>query len=334
LRRLKVLKFGGTSLGTANGLRKAVEIIASTVESSRTVVVASALAGVTNRLVDLDLDWKRAGISKDGSAAAIARHFAWIRERHIELASAVLNESFATEYQLILDRQLRWLTSIVTGQTNSLSGTDGLLAIGERLSVPLLSLALVQYGLQSIPVDSAPIVRTNANFGNARVDLDSTNSLVQIWFRSIGTGITPVVTGFIGSTSDGRTTTLGRSGSDYSASAIAVALEAHVVERWTDTDGIYSANPREHRDAAHIPSLSLKDAIKKHRKTGLGIHPKALDLLEDASIPLHVRSTEKRLQRGSWVVPTSDDRPARPCRCDWQSRVGADFQSFQQSDKA
>lgn len=311
LRRLKVLKFGGSSLGTSNGIINATEILTDAAAESRAVAVASAVSGVTNKLIELEIDWNR------GDDERIRRHIAWLRERHLDLASSVLDTDRFIDFSATVDRQLRWLSTVIQHNPNDLSAVDGILAVGERLSVPLLSSLLDQWGLKSRPVDSTPLVRTNSNFGNARIDMDATTELLSAWFRGLATSVTPVVTGFLGSTSDGRTTTLGRSGSDYSASAVAVALGAHVVERWTDTDGVYSANPREDATAVHLPSLSLRDAIRRHRETGLGIHPKALDMLEEAAIPLHVRSTHSRQRQGSWILPHLEDRPAQPCKCDW-----------------
>lgn len=306
-----MLKFGGTSIGTTNGLHSATDIVIETATDSRVVVVASALSGVTNRLIELTADWGRADKKR------IASHLVWLRDRHRDLSAAVLDPLAENEYVQTVDRQLQWLEATLVNGSNDLATIDGILALGERLSVPIFAKLLARKGLPARAFDSTPLVRTSPNFGNARIDQDTTTTLLKTWHRGIGSEITPVLTGFLGSASDGRTTTLGRSGSDYSASSVAVALGAHVVERWTDTDGIYTANPKEDKTAAHIPSISLKDAIRRHAQTGLGIHPKALDILEEAGIPLHVRSTHSRTRRGSWVVPSADDRNAQPCQCDW-----------------
>ncbi len=317
MRRLTILKLGGTSIGSANGLRNAVAITSKAASDSRVVVVASALAGVTNQLVNIEYEWRNK--TEYHKTARCGRNLEWLWNRHVELASVVLEGKALNAYLSILTNQLRWIREEVLNIEYSLHGADSLFSVGERLSVPLVSFMLRENGHESGALDSASLIRTNANFGNARIAMDPTSTLLQTWFRGLTATTIPVVTGFIGSCSDGRTTTLGRSGTDYSAAAIAVALGAHVVERWTDTDGIYTANPNEDDNADHIPRMSLPEAIRRHRKSGVGVHAKALDLLQAAGIPLHVRSTVARSRRGSWVVPTSIDRPALPCVCDWRT---------------
>jgi aspartate kinase len=117
-----------------------------------------------------------------------------------------------------------------------------------------------------------------------------------------------VVTGFIGSTADGRTTTLGRGGSDYSAALLAHSLAAEVMERWTDVDGIYTADPRADRSAQRLACIVLEEARAWNQAGRLGMHRKALDPLVTAGIPVRVRSTAAPEKSGTWIVPSSEDR--------------------------
>ncbi|NNE34039.1 MAG: aspartate kinase, partial [Rhodothermales bacterium] len=279
---MKVLKFGGSSIGTSNGIHNASDIVVDTNHESRVVVVVSALSGVTDRLIDLEVAWSR------GDDKRIDKLVHWLHARHINLGSSVLGTIAFNDYHRFCDRQLDWLRTVLQVRANGPSTRDEILALGERLSAPLFASLLQRKGVKSAATDSTLLIRTNANHGDARIVDHATTALLRTWYRSIPSDFTPVVTGFLGSTSNGMTTTLGRSGSDYSASAIGVILQAHVVERWTDTDGLYSSNPAEEKEAEQLPRISLSDAIRRHRETGLGIHPKALEALEDAGIPLHV----------------------------------------------
>jgi aspartate kinase len=182
---------------------------------------------------------------------------------------------------------------------------DEVLATGERLSVALLALLLRDLGLDAASYDAAALIRTDGTHGAGRVDHDVTRQQVRSWYAALPAGRVPVVTGFIGATADGATTTLGRGGSDYSAALLASAHGASVLERWTDEDGIYTDDPRTHRDAKRLASIVLSEAQAWNHAGRLGMHRQALDPLVAAAIPVHVRSTAAPDLPGTRILPAA-----------------------------
>ncbi len=294
-----VMKFGGTSVGTAESLRRVARIVCDAAGTHRVVVIASAVGGVTDRLV-------AAGERLSTHDLDVPAFVAWVRRRHQELASAVLAEASQSRYERVLDAGCAALERLLhtierAGPSEALM--DELLAVGERLSVPLVALLLGDAGLAASPVDAAPLVRTDERFGEAGVDLAATRRLIQAWHRLLPAGHVPVVTGFIGSTADGRTTTLGRGGSDYSAALFASALHAERLERWTDVDGLYTDDPRTNRQATRLAFLVLEEAWAWNHAGRLGMHRKALDPLVEAQVPVQVRSTLAPERPGTLILP-------------------------------
>ncbi|MEX1055808.1 MAG: aspartate kinase, partial [Rhodothermales bacterium] len=186
------------------------------------------------------------------------------------------------------------------------SNWDAILAAGERMSVPLLSLALCEAGLRAEPFDATQLVRTDDSFGQAQVDVQETYRLVRTWHGGLDPELIAVVTGFIGSTEDGRVTTLGRGGSDYSAALLACALEAEALERWTDVDGLYTWDPRKRCGARQLATIVLSEAVAWNRAGRLGMHRKALDPIVAASIPVYVRSTFLPEHPGTVILPQAE----------------------------
>jgi len=180
---------------------------------------------------------------------------------------------------------------------------DAVLAFGERLSMPLVQLGLEAAGVPSVCADASRLVRTDDRHGAARVVRSATNRRVRDWYAGLVPGTVPVVTGFLGATSAGAVTTLGRGGSDYTAALLAAALRAFVFERWTDVDGIYTDDPRIHPDAKRLHTLALDEAWVWNRAGRIGMHRRALDPLVDAGIRIHVRSTGAPDHPGTVILP-------------------------------
>ena len=180
---------------------------------------------------------------------------------------------------------------------------DEVLAAGERLSVPLVAGLLDEEGLTSEPTDAAALVQTDGAHGSALVDLEATYSRIQAWHTRLPEAVVPVVTGFIGSTQAGATTTLGRGGSDYSAALFAAALGADALERWTDVDGLYTDDPRRNAAAERLEQIVLEEAWAWNHAGRLGMHRKALDPLVAAGIPVYVRSTASPDASGTAILP-------------------------------
>lgn len=300
---LKVMKFGGTSVGAADRLQHLVGIVKHAAEDARVIVVASALSGVTNELVAV---WDAAGtpaFDPDGLTASL-------RNRHLALASEVLTSNGVAAYECpmsaLLD-ELRMLLCRIGAEGTKPAFRDRLLSLGERISVPLVSLAIAEAGLESKPYEAVDLIRTDDSFGEAIVDLNYTYRQVRRWHRRATTAAVPVVTGFIGATAEGDITTLGRGGSDYSAALLASALKASVLERWTDVDGIYTDDPNRNPNAKRYAAIVLEEAWAWNQAGKLGMHKRALDPLIVAGVPVHVRSTAEPDHPGTLILPAGHE---------------------------
>jgi len=295
---MKVLKFGGTSVGSAEGLRSLITIVKDGQQHHRLVLVVSALSGVTDALAR--------GLADAPDAVDPDAALRYLYTRHHVLASGVLQRLALQRYATHLQERLGRYASILTQLSARRPGADlrdAVLAIGERLSAPLVAAALRDAGVPSVAQDAAALVRTDGTFGHAVVDSRVTRQQVTDWRAQLQGDRVPVVTGFIGADTEGRTTTLGRGGSDYSAALLAQALDAHLLERWTDVRGLYTADPAQDATAEPIQQLDLPDAQALARAGQLGMHPQSFDPLVAGNIPLHVRCTRAPTETGTLVVP-------------------------------
>lgn len=290
---LKVLKFGGSSLATAGDVRRVVSIICEALPNDEGIIVVSALKGVTNELVAL-----ADNVGTPGQAGRLKR----IRERHLLTGSALLSSASFDGYRKIVDSQCVQLWRRVGSDTgHHPASRDEVLAVGERLSAPLVAACIAEYCRPGAPHDAAAFIRTDSTFGNAKVHWRATRKLVTNWY-STSSGIR-IVTGFLGSDRYGRTTTLGRGGSDYSAAVLASVLKADVFERWTDVDGIYTEDPDLDPLAQRFETIELRTARDWNRAGRMGMHRKTLDPLARVAIPVHVRSTFDPKREGTWILP-------------------------------
>jgi len=299
-RKRRVLKFGGTSVGTAGALRCALGIAETASRERPVVIVVSALAGVTNAL--------EAALS--GAAASrldIARFAAAIRDRHLALLAVVAQgrpalRAAAAVRERVAELEGR-LRAVAADGAFSPATRAGVLALGERLSVPVVEAALRTRGLEALAVDAGSLVRTDESFAEAAVDYAATRRLARTALGSLGKGAVPVVTGFLGATEAGETTLLGRGGSDLTAAVLGWALDAERVEIWSDVDGVMSADPRLVPAAQTLPRLSYAQATELARAGAKVLHPRTLEPLEGALIPVFVGNTLRPGGPGTWIGP-------------------------------
>jgi aspartate kinase len=297
-----VCKFGGTSVGTADAVRRLAGIVASR-QAERPLVVVSALAGVTDRLLAL------AAAAAAGDPAALRAGVEALRADHARMAdelalpgglpAAVAAEAAALE---------AWLTDH-SGRGPDAAGRDHLVAHGERWSSHLVSAALAARGLPAEWVDARQVLRTDAQFTAARPLPDGIRSAAHAVLRPLlEGGRIPVTQGFVGAAPDGRTTTLGRGGSDYSAALLGAALGADRVEIWTDVDGIMTADPRIVPDARVLPVASHVEAAELATFGARVLHPSTQAPLVEARIPCIVLNSFAPERPGTTIV--SGVRPA------------------------
>ncbi|MCS4121364.1 aspartate kinase [Salinibacter ruber] len=299
---LVVFKFGGTSVGRPDRFRTVVQLIREAAAEGRVVAVVSALSGVSRQLASA----LEAVSTRADGATAVETLTDTLRTRHAEQAEAVLCADRKRTYEAILDERLEALRRAferVEQDVDVPAARDAVLAVGEQLSVPMVTLALRDAGLHAPRCDATDLVVTDDTFGAAQVQHDDTSERVRAWYRSLDPAAVPVVAGFIGATEDGRPTTLGFEGSDYSAALFAKLLGAQGLTRYTDVDGIYTDDPEANEDAERVDHLSMEEALARSASGGLGMHPKTLRPLADAGIPMQVRSIVAPECPGTPIVP-------------------------------
>jgi aspartokinase/homoserine dehydrogenase 1 len=282
---MKVLKFGGSSVADAKRIAHAGSIIGAAREQGPVVVVVSALGGTTDTLGELA---DGAGSNGSSSDAVIDR----LLERHLQVASALCPKpgDISAEIRTTVDILRRLVTGVEYIGDCPPAVRDRILACGERLAAPLVAAALTAAGHPAHPVDGADVIATDAAHGAAIADLDRTRDFARTRICGAEPSI-PVVTGFIGADPEGRTTTLGRGGSDLTATVLGAVLDAAAVEIWTDVNGIFTAPPREVPGARPQPYVSYDEAAELARFGAAVLFSDTIAPVRSRSIPVLVRNT-------------------------------------------
>ena len=311
-RPFRVAKFGGTSVGTPERIREVVRLVTAMPSTVRPVVVSSALGGVTDRLLAaIEAAKSRSGEHRDILAA--------VRERHDEVLAAVASEderdAIGAHQSAIFDEVGELLQGVYLLRECTPRFQDAIISAGERLSVPLVAAAFRADGREAIALNATGFIRTDDSFGEANVDFTATQRLVRERFGALDADmlrveVIPVVTGFVASTSEGVTTTLGRSGSDYTATILGGALGADEVVIWTDVDGVLSADPRIVPEAFSLAHLSYREAAELAHFGAKVLHPRTMKPLERAGIPLRIKNTLRPEAEGTLITATPPQRAA------------------------
>jgi aspartate kinase len=305
-----VMKFGGTSVGSIEAMRRAVQIVCEAkAEWEAVIVVTSALTGVTDLLLD------NAGHAARGSLKGLPKAEDTLRTSHFKIAEALVNDP--TQLGQVKEEILGLISSFITlCQAIAVLGEatpralDAVASHGERMSVRLLSAAITAAGLPAEYVESTGLIITNSNFQNANPDFTATTQCTHKKLDPLlGGGIVPVVTGFIGATPDGVVTTLGRGGSDYSAAILAAVLPADDVWIWTDVDGVMTADPRLVNEARTIPEISYSEIAELAYYGAKVIHPKTVRPVIDAGIRLRICNTFNPNHPGTRLVVNGHSNP-------------------------
>lgn len=305
-----MFKFGGTTVGTAERFRTVIALLREAVASQRVVAIVSALSGVSRQLSDA----MEAFMTQSEEGGDVVEELVdTLRARHMGQAEAVLNTARQNEYADLLEDRLHGLRECFANvNRNGFAPAirDAVLATGEQLSVPMVTLALRDAGLQAPHCDATRLVVTDDTYGEANVDQSATAEHVRAWYRELPSRSVPIVAGFIGATETGTTTTLGFEGSDYSAALFARILDARCVTRYTDVDGLYTEDPGSNEDAERLDQLSMEEAYAMTESGGLGMHPKTLRPLAEAGIPMQVRSILAPEQAGTCILPAGEETAA------------------------
>jgi aspartokinase/homoserine dehydrogenase 1 len=288
---LQVMKFGGTSVGDATCIRRSAEIVANASRAHSVAVVVSAMSGVTNRLIDAAHQAKR-GDRAAGRTLAEALH----RQHFEALAILVSDEKSRMQVQHRIEEILGEGSRLYEGTALLRELTprtlDSISSLGERLCAPVVSAALCDLGVLSSAVEATELIVTDSFHGGAEPQADATRQRSQARIGPIlSAGQVPVVTGFIGATADGVLTTLGRGGSDYSATILGAALDAEEIIIWTDVEGVLTADPRLVSEARTIPEISYREAAELAYFGAKVLHPKTLRPVLPAGIPVWIRNS-------------------------------------------
>src|SRR5215471_6198564 len=296
------MKFGGTSVGSAERMRVAAAIAAEHRKNRPVAIVVSAMSKVT----DLLLDTMRH--AEAGDRNGLENDLALLRKRHEEACRELLPMAdqgpVLAKLHDVIDEFERIASGMALLGERPPRSVDEAVAAGEWLSVILVSEYLRSSGTPSAAVNARSVVVTDAVFGNASPLMDPTRVKAQSEVLPLlERGLLPVITGFNGATADGRPTTLGRGGSDFSASILSAALDASELWIWTDVDGIMSADPRSVTDARVLDSLTYSEAAELAYNGAKVLHPRTLAPLIERQIPVWSKNSFAPEKPGTRIVP-------------------------------
>ena len=308
--RPTVMKFGGTSVADAACFRRVVAIITGAEDPAALIVVVSALAGATDRLVACAA---AAGCGQTASALDILHA---LRARHQAVAAELLPvapcRAYAAHIAALVAGAAELCRQAGSGLPLSTSDSADIVGLGERLAAPLLASALIAAGRRSQAIAATELISLASD---GEPDMARSTARCRARLRPLlQRGVLPVVTGFICRGHDAAPATLGRGGSDYSATLVAACMHAREAIIWTDVDGVHDADPRLVPAAQVLPELSYQDAALLSQAGAKVLHPKCLEPARAAAIPLSIRNTFRPERLGTRVTAASPrlGAPARP----------------------
>ena len=307
------MKFGGTSVGSAERMQVSARLAAEERRKRPVAIVVSAMSKVT----DLLLDTMRH--AEKGNQPAIDSAIAALRSRHEETCRQLLPEKLQAATLDRIRELIAEFERIVNGMAmlndRPPRSVDEAVAVGERLSVLLVAAYLNSQGTPSAAINASDVVVTDALFGNASPLMEPTRAKAQALLAPLlEQGSLPVITGFNGATADGRPTTLGRGGSDFSASIVAAALDAAELWIWTDVDGIMSADPRLVPDAQVLEEVTYAEAAELAYNGAKVLHPRTLAPLAEKKIPVWSKNSFAPEKPGTRIIAAISQGAARGAR--------------------
>ncbi len=297
---MQVLKFGGTSVANAENINKVAAIVKSAIGNDRTMVVVSALGGVTDLLL------RAAQLAATGE------------ESYMEILSSIELQHMETVRELFPIAKQSSLLSLVKKSCNEIEdicngifllgeltprSTDRIASYGELLSAQLITAKFNAEGMTAVFKDARELIVTNSAFTNAEVDMSATNDKINEYFLSASANLF-VVPGFIAADKQANTTTLGRGGSDYTAALLAAGLHARVLEIWTDVSGMMTADPRLATNARIIPVISYQEAMELSHFGAKVIYPPTIQPVMNKGIPVWIRNTFSPGDPGTLIEAT------------------------------
>jgi aspartokinase/homoserine dehydrogenase 1 len=308
MRNIQVMKFGGTSVGDANRIRSAASIAAETSKQKPVVMVVSAMSGVTNTLIGA------ATKAATGDEAACEVLGKALREKHHQAIEALVSapearRELVAEIDSLIDRAANYCRGCALLGELSPRALDVIAGTGERLTARITAAALREMGYRGVSFDATDLIVTDEVHGGARPLPDQTRRKTQAALLPVlEAGGIPVVTGYIAATAKGIPTTLGRGGSDYSATILGAAIDAGEVIIWTDVNGVLTADPRMVPDAATLDEVSYTEAGELAFFGAKVLHPMTLRPVIQSGIPVWIRNSFQPEQPGTKITQTV--RPA------------------------
>ena len=302
-----VMKFGGTSVATGENIRHVADLVAKNAKKDRVAVVVSALAGVTNSLIEVAEQAKK---SDEKHIEAFMKEL--LKKHEAAISTAITSKQIQKEVTQITEKTLAELGKVLTGICYvgevTPKSKDYVVSFGERLSVPIVWGTIKDKGLETqwFTGKEAGIV-TDSNFGEADPLMNYTTHLIRERLAPLlEKGVIPVVTGYIAANQDGIVTTVGRGGSDYTATILGVALSVDEIWIWTDVDGIMTTDPKIVPAAKMLPQLSYQEAAEMAIFGAKAMHPRALEPVIKENIPVRIRSVFHPENAGTLITKEPD----------------------------
>src|SRR5690606_22796482 len=302
---MKVLKFGGSSVASSDRIKKVKEIVSQASKDQKVVMVVSAFGGVTDLLVKASL----LAAAQDEEYKEILQE---IEQRHLGAISELIDINKQSGVISTVKRELNVLETLLEGAYLIGESTpkllDKIIGYGELLSSYIISEYFINEKLDCVHKDSRQLIKTDTCFGKSHVDFKATNTLCENYFGKVSYRIV-VTTGFIASSTDGNSTTLGRGGSDYTAAIYAAASGAKKLEIWTDVSGMFTANPKLVKQAFTIPSISYQEAMELSHFGAKVLYPPTIQPALSKKIPIHIKNTFAPEDAGTLISSETEDKP-------------------------
>ena len=303
-----VMKFGGTSVGSAQAMRETAVLIQHTKKQwGQTVAIVSAMGSKPVKVTDLLLNGAHSAAQGDGETCQ--RLAEQLRQIHFEAIDGLLapdgeRQQILVENGRFIDRFTALCQAVYVLGELTPRALDTVAGMGEQMSARILAAYLRQTGTPAEAIDATELIVTDSNFQNATPQFDATKQKTEARLRPLlAKGIVPVVTGFIAANAEGITTTLGRGGSDYTGAILGEALAADEVWIWTDVDGVMTADPRLVPSAKSIPQLSYREVSELAFYGAKVLHPKTMRPCVENGIPLRIKNTFNPEHPGTVIVP-------------------------------
>jgi aspartokinase/homoserine dehydrogenase 1 len=300
---MKILKFGGSSVASSESIQKVISIVKDSAINTKVAVVVSALGGVTDLLLN-------AGNLACNGNENYKISFKQIEERHLQIVRELIpvnNQSGVLgQVKKMLNKLETTLEGVFLINELSLKTSDKIVSYGELLSSYIIAEAFKNNNLDAVLKNSQELIITNDAFSNASVKFDKSNALIEAYFNQNKHKIT-ILPGFVATTENGEASTLGRGGSDYTAAIIAAAVNANVLEIWTDVSGMFTANPNIVKEAFPIANISYQEAMELSHFGAKVLYPPTIQPVLQKEIPIHIKNTFDPISEGTIITKISSN---------------------------